>query len=178
MIHCEFDEISGVEYRPFVTSTKILASLRKILHQIRCFLTLQNTTLPCMDFHEISELDQKSVHKQYIKKSKLLNTIYYDSACLNFCECEFLQILVIFWQSTNHPHLISSEMMKVFFLWRVYISWRSFSIPGRMVDENALLERYHVPISGYSWQRSPLAGEFCSLANSENIWKQLFHEKA
>ena len=72
MIHCEFDEISGVENRPCFTSTNILPSLTKKLHEIRCFLTLQNTTLPCMDFHEISELDQKSVHKQYIKKIKTI----------------------------------------------------------------------------------------------------------
>ena len=37
-----------------------------------------------MDFHEISELDQKSLQKQHIEKSDLLNTIYYDSAGLNF----------------------------------------------------------------------------------------------
>ena len=99
MIHCEFDEISGVENRPSFTSTKILPSLTKTLHQIRCFLTLQNTTFPCIDFHENSELDQKSLQKQYIEKSELLNIIYYDFAGLNFwCAkifadfCRFLQI--------------------------------------------------------------------------------------
>ena len=59
-----------------------------------------------MDFYEILELDQKSLYKQEIEKSELLNTIYYDYASLNFCECESLQILPIsatFWQITNHP---------------------------------------------------------------------------
>ena len=49
-----------------------------------------------MDFHEISELDQKSYHKQHIEKSELLNTIYYDYASPNFCECKFLQIFADF----------------------------------------------------------------------------------
>ena len=49
-----------------------------------------------MDFYEISELDQKSLCKQHIEKSEQLNTIHYDSACLNFCECKFLQIFADF----------------------------------------------------------------------------------
>ena len=48
-----------------------------------------STLLPYMDLHEISELDQKSLHKQHTEKSELLNTIHYDYASLNFCECEF-----------------------------------------------------------------------------------------
>ena len=39
-----------------------------------------------MEFHEISELDQKSLQKQHIEKSELLNIIYYDFAS-QFCKC-------------------------------------------------------------------------------------------
>ena len=49
-----------------------------------------------MDFHEISELNQKSLHEQDIENSELLNIIYSDSASLNICECKVLQILVNF----------------------------------------------------------------------------------
>ena len=49
-----------------------------------------------MDVHEISELDQKSFHKQHTEKSELLNTIFYDSASLDFCDCKFLKIFAHF----------------------------------------------------------------------------------
>ena len=62
-----------------------------------------------MDIHEISELYKKNFHKQYIEKSELLNTVYYDYASINFSEYEFLQILARFfgriWQITNQRNI-------------------------------------------------------------------------
>ena len=60
-----------------------------------------------MDFHEISELDQKSLQKQHIEKSELLNIIYYDSAGLNFWCAN------IFADSADFGHILAFYLVAV-----------------------------------------------------------------
>ena len=66
----------------------------KILHKIRCSLTLQNNTLPCMDFYEISELDRKSPYiETYWKWRQFTMTM----EVLTFLSVNFWLCFARFW---------------------------------------------------------------------------------